>query len=53
MLTVVWALLIFDEDLSGVQWLGVALVLGGLLVLNARGAVVDSGAQHSRLDRAH
>jgi drug/metabolite transporter (DMT)-like permease len=39
MLTVIWALLIFSEDLSVVQWLGVATVLGGLLVLNTRGAV--------------
>ncbi len=39
MLTVIWALLIFDEDLSALQWAGVLLVLGGLLVLNMRGAV--------------
>jgi drug/metabolite transporter (DMT)-like permease len=39
MLTVIWALLIYDEDLSTIQWLGVVLVLGGLLVLNLRGAV--------------
>lgn len=39
MLTVIWALIIFDEDLSTVQWLGVLMVIGGLLVLNTRGAV--------------
>ncbi len=39
MLTVLWALLIFDEDLSAMQWSGVLLVLGGLLLLNMRGAV--------------
>ena len=39
MLAIIWARLIFDETLSWVQWLGVALVLGGLLILNARGAV--------------
>ena len=48
MLTVVWALIIFDEDLSAVQWLGVVIVLGGLLMLNIRGAVTrrpDEGAE--------
>ena len=39
MLTIVWALLIFSEDLSLVQWLGVGIVLGGLVVLSGRGAV--------------
>ncbi len=39
MLTILWAVLIFNEDLSLVQWLGVSIVLGGLLVLSARGAV--------------
>jgi drug/metabolite transporter (DMT)-like permease len=39
MLAIIWARLLFDETLSWVQWLGVALVLGGLLILNARGAV--------------
>jgi len=39
MLAIVWAYLLFDEALSWVQWLGVVIVLGGLLILNARGAV--------------
>lgn len=49
MLTVIWALLIFDEDLSAVQWLGVVLVLGGLLLLNLRGAVAsrDRGRENA------
>ena len=33
MLTIVWARLIFAEALSTIQWLGVAVVLGGILVL--------------------
>jgi drug/metabolite transporter (DMT)-like permease len=39
MATVVWGLIIFAEDLSVVQWLGVALVLGGVAVLTLRGSV--------------
>ena len=39
MLTVLWAFLIFGERLSSVQWLGVALVLGGVGVLSVRGSV--------------
>ncbi|MGH2606507.1 MAG: hypothetical protein ACRDG5_07930 [Anaerolineales bacterium] len=36
--TVIWAGLIFGEALSGVQWLGVALVLVGIVVLSWRGS---------------
>lgn len=36
--TVIWAGLIFAEALSPVQWLGVALVLAGIVVLSARGS---------------
>jgi drug/metabolite transporter (DMT)-like permease len=39
MATVVWGLIIFAEDLSVVQWAGVALVLGGVAVLTLRGSV--------------
>lgn len=38
-LTVFWAVLLFGEDLSGVQWLGVLLVLGSVGLLSARGSV--------------
>ena len=44
MLAILWAGLLFDETLSWVQWLGVAIVLGGLLILNARGAVEPSSS---------
>jgi len=39
MLTVLWAFLIFGERLSSLQWMGVALVLGGVGVLSTRGSV--------------
>lgn len=39
MLTVLWAVLIFSEFLSAPQWLGVALVLGGIAALTVRGSV--------------
>ncbi len=39
MLTVLWAFLIFGERLSSLQWMGVALVLGGVGVLSVRGSV--------------
>ena len=39
MATVVWGLVIFAEYLSAVQWLGVALVLGGVAALTLRGSV--------------
>ena len=39
MATVVWALIIFSEHLSALQWLGVALVLGGVAALTLRGSV--------------
>ncbi len=35
----IWAMIIFDERFSAAQWTGVLLVLGGLLIINARGAV--------------
>ena len=40
MMTVLWAQLLFDEDLSRLQWMGVALVLVGLVVGLARRAEV-------------
>jgi drug/metabolite transporter (DMT)-like permease len=40
MLTVLWSLLIFAEALSGVQWSGVLLVLGGITFLTLRGGAV-------------
>lgn len=39
MATVLWASLIFAEDLSALQWTGVALVLGGVGTLTLRGSV--------------
>ena len=48
MLAILWAVLIFNEDLSIVQWTGVAIMLAGLLVLNARGAVEPH--DHERSD---
>ncbi len=39
MLTVLWGLLLFAEYLSGFQWAGVALVLGGVAALTLRGSV--------------
>jgi drug/metabolite transporter (DMT)-like permease len=42
MLAILWAVLIFDEDLSFVQWAGVAIMLAGLVILSARGAVEPS-----------
>ena len=40
MLALIWARLLFSEDLSVVQWAGVAVVLGGVLTLAIRGTVV-------------
>jgi len=45
MATVLWGYLLFAEDLSSVQWLGVALVLGGV-TLPALGAAHSSS--HSK-----
>lgn len=39
MLTVLWGRLIFAEYLSGLQWMGVTLVLGGVALLAVRGTV--------------
>jgi drug/metabolite transporter (DMT)-like permease len=39
MLTMLWGRLIFGEYLSGLQWAGVALVLGGVGLLSIRGTV--------------
>ena len=50
MSTVLWAYLIFGERLSGVQWAGVVLVLGGVATLAARGSV--RGAERGRRKRA-
>ena len=36
-----WAMIFFDERFSATQWVGVALVLGGVAVINARGAVEE------------
>jgi len=41
---VVWAQLIFAERLSPVQWAGVGVVLGGILVLSLWGAVRPASA---------
>ena len=39
MLAIVWARLVVAEALSPLQWTGVAVVLGGILVLAVRGTV--------------
>lgn len=38
-LTIIWARLIFTENLSTVQWAGVAIVMAGVAVAGARGSV--------------
>jgi drug/metabolite transporter (DMT)-like permease len=38
-LAVLWSRLIFAEYLSGIQWMGVTLVLGGVALLAVRGTV--------------
>jgi drug/metabolite transporter (DMT)-like permease len=38
-LTIVWARLLFTEDLSPLQWSGVAVVLAGVLLAGLRGTV--------------
>jgi drug/metabolite transporter (DMT)-like permease len=43
MLTMVWAAPIFGERMSSGQWLGVALVLGGVAYLSVRGAMKSDG----------
>ncbi len=43
MLAVIWARLIYDETLGGSQWLGVAIVLAGLLIFSLRKPNDDSG----------
>ena len=42
MVTVLWGLLIFGEDLSTVQWLGVTLVLAGVALPSAGSAMKSS-----------
>lgn len=42
MLAILWARLIFDESLGVSQWVGVALVLAGLLVFGLSKAAADS-----------
>lgn len=47
LLTVVWGLLLFGEALSAAQWAGVAVVLGGVLLLNLFGSVCVSPGRTS------
>jgi drug/metabolite transporter (DMT)-like permease len=47
-LAVCWGMWLFDERLSGVQWMGSALVLVGVATLSARGAVQPSVATRDR-----
>lgn len=51
MLTVLWAFLLFDEVLSLVQWVGVALVLGGVAVLASRGSVRPEAEREAALQQ--
>ena len=48
MLAIVWARLVFAESLSPTQWLGVAVVLGGVMVLVQRGTVDPARSSRSR-----
>lgn len=43
MATVLWGLLLFDEFLSLIQWVGVALVVAGVATLASRGSVEPRG----------
>ncbi len=45
MLAILWAGLIYDEDLGSSQWLGVVLVLVGLLVFSLRKNSDDAGQE--------
>ena len=47
MLTVLWGRLIFAEYLSGLQWMGVTLVLGGIGLLAVRGTVHEHPAKET------
>jgi drug/metabolite transporter (DMT)-like permease len=40
-MTVVWSQLLFDEPLATAQWAGVAIVLGGILLVAVRGTVEE------------
>lgn len=51
MATVLWALLIFGEWLSGVQWSGVALVMGGIAWLSMGGTVAAAPEVGPRMGR--
>jgi drug/metabolite transporter (DMT)-like permease len=44
--TVLWGVLVFDERLSALQWLGCAIVLGGVATLSIR-RPVPHGADHA------
>jgi len=46
MLTILWARLMFDEALGTSQWIGVGLVLAGLVAFSLRKA--GSGSDDSR-----
>jgi drug/metabolite transporter (DMT)-like permease len=45
MLTVLWGRLLFAEYLSGIQWAGVTLVLGGVGLLAVRGTVHEHSSK--------
>ena len=45
----IWGMLFFDERFSTTQWIGAILVLGGIAVINARGAVEAEPAPESRV----
>jgi drug/metabolite transporter (DMT)-like permease len=47
MLAVLWSRLIFAEYLSGIQWMGVTLVLGGVGLLAVRGTVDEHPPKES------
>jgi len=48
-LTVLWGYLIFREVLSGTQWGGVALVLGGVAALSILGALAAKSSRSARM----
>ena len=51
MMTVLWGFLLFEEVLAGIQWIGVALVLGGVATLAAKGSVRAEPAREAALQR--
>ena len=45
----IWGILFFDERFSTLQWIGAILVLGGIAIINAKGAVEAEPATETRV----